>query len=93
MADEKKVCDQIGVLSELKTTSAIHTKSLDKQTDMLEALVKQGATNTEQLKIHIERTNILQSRQFKILILIAIGLGAAAVKVGPSAFKFLGFIL
>lgn len=81
--------EQNVALRGIQVTAEQHSELLHKHDKMLDTLVGQGADNTANLKYHIKRTDILQSRQHKIIMLCSVGLGAAGVYFGPIAYKFL----
>jgi hypothetical protein len=87
------VSDQRLILQEVHVITKQQAELLKKHDSTLDTLVSQGAVNSTSLEHHIKRTDILQSRQYKIIMLCSIGLGAALVTWGPEAMRFLGFLL
>ena len=56
-------------------------------------LVEISAVNSESLQTHIRRTNLLQSRQNKIMVLLSVAVGASLTMLGPKALGLLGFLI
>lgn len=50
-------------------------------------------TDSKNLEIHIKRTNILESKLNKIVLVLVLGLGAAAYHFGPALLRFFGFFV
>lgn len=81
---------------ELERLESKVDKIYDKVTGHGESLAKLGTiaeVNSESLQTHIKRTDILQSRQFKIIVGLAIGMGFIAASQGPAILRFLGILL
>ena len=85
--------EQSATLAEVKTGLKHNGELLKKHDEVMDKLVQIVTTNTEDLKYHIKRTDILQSRQYKIIILLAVAMGVALSIFGPSVLKFLGLLL
>jgi hypothetical protein len=85
--------EQREISIEMRTITAQQTEMLKKHDRVMDNLVKQGAVNTANLETHIKRTDILQSRQHKLLIMAALAMGASAIEFGPSLLRFFGLLL
>ena len=85
--------EQRNILVEVKSNTEHNTELLSKHDKNLDQLIKQGAENTVNLRHHIERTDILQSRQYKVIVLLALAVGAGLIEFGPKLFKILGIFL
>lgn len=79
--------DQNVKLASLEASSTIIKDSVAKHDDLLKKLVEISAINTESLKYHIMRTDILQDRQQKMIIVVAVILGMSLVEFGPEIVK------
>jgi len=49
--------------------------------------------NTDDLSIHIKRTNILEGKLQKIIYLLMIGAGVGIALYGPQFFKLIGIFI
>lgn len=54
---------------------------------------KDVSQNTDDLHIHIKRTNILEGKLQKIIYLLILGAGIGLAEYGPVVLKFLKVIL
>ena len=68
-------------------------KKIDKLVECSTRMEVHVERNTDDLKYHIKRTNIIESKLQKIVYLLLIGAGIGVALYGPTAFKLLGILL
>lgn len=89
---EEILLEQNSLLHELKVISEQNSELLKKHDGILDEMVLHTAKNTEDLKYHIKRTDILQNKVQFMILGLAVVLGGASVKFGPSILQILTYL-
>jgi len=104
MGTTKDVNNRLDKLNEINTEQSIKlaileaksiemNKLIEHLVDNHDELVKISAVNSESLQHHIKRTDALQNRQSKVLILLVLLLGMGITQFGPKILSLLGLLL
>jgi hypothetical protein len=75
----------------------VHSERLSQIVERLaenhDELVKISSANSESLKHHVKRTDILQNRQYKIIMALSCVIGIVTATMGPKLLGLLGILL
>ena len=80
-------------LAKLEVYSDSMNSIVERLAENHDELVKISAANSESLKHHIKRTDILQSRQYKLIVGVACIVGIVSATMGPKLLGLLGILL
>ena len=83
---------EVSIIGAEKTRTK-HDKMLTKLVEVSISNTEELKSNTDDLKYHIMRTDILQGRQNKIILAAAILVGAVSVVFGPTVIRIFGIFI